>query len=127
MATRRRNPSSFVGSRIREAIQALRGEAHDLRKRADDIEAAWGEHDYAYLRDVGVITASQYADIMAEAALHTNPVVRRMKPGTRHVSGWHYYRVPGSSLGFFAPSLTAARDYAEKHFGTRTVRASKAP
>jgi hypothetical protein len=67
---RRRNPSSFVGERIREAIQFMRAEAHDLRKKADDIEDAWGQHDYAYLRDVGVITQSQYADIMAEAAAH---------------------------------------------------------
>jgi hypothetical protein len=68
---RRRNPSSFVGERIREAIQFMRAEAHDLRKKADDIEDAWGQHDYADLRDVGVITQSQYADIMAEAAAHT--------------------------------------------------------
>ena len=70
-ATRRKNPSSFVGERIRDAIRAMRDEAYDLRRRADDIESAWGEHDYAFLRDVGVITATQYADIMAEAKVHT--------------------------------------------------------
>jgi hypothetical protein len=69
---RHRNPSSFIGERIRDAIRFMREEAHDLRKKADDIENAWGQHDYAYLRDVGVITATQYADIMAEAAPHTN-------------------------------------------------------
>lgn len=74
---RRKNPSSFVGERIRDAIRYLRDEAHDLRRRADDIEAAWGEHDYAFLRDAGVITATQYADVMAEAAAHTNPRRRR--------------------------------------------------
>ena len=74
---RRRNPSSFIGERIRDAIRFMREEAHDLRKKADDIEDAWGQHDYAYLRDVGVITATQYADVMAEAAAHTNPRRRR--------------------------------------------------
>jgi hypothetical protein len=94
---RRRNPSSFVGERIRDAIRFMREEAHDLRKKADDIEDAWGQHDYAYLRDVGVITQSQYADIMAEAAPHTNP---RRNGGSDHTAsplhdvlvmhGWNY-------------------------------------
>lgn len=74
---RRRNPSEFVGERIRDAIRYMREEAYDLRRRADDIESAWGEHDYAFLRDVGVITASQYADIVAEMEAHTNPRRRR--------------------------------------------------
>lgn len=63
---RRKNPSSLVGAQIRDVIRGLRDEAHDLRKRADDIEAAWGEHDYAYLRGTGVITKAQFESILAE-------------------------------------------------------------
>jgi hypothetical protein len=49
-----------------------------------------------------------------------------------HPSGWHHYVVTDAKwaeygAGFFAPSLAAARDYAERHFDTRKVEKAEAP
>lgn len=60
-----------------------------------------------------------------------NPRLRHMKP-SKHAAGLYYFKVLDPrwarlGVGFFAKSLAAAKSYAERHFGTRNVRAAKAP
>lgn len=52
----RHNPE-HVGEKIHEAVKSLRSIAADYRRQADEIEAAWSEHDYEWLHEAGVISS----------------------------------------------------------------------
>jgi hypothetical protein len=62
----RANSDAEIGAQIRETIQNLRNEAHDLQSRADEIADAWRENGLEGLRDLGAISARQYHALARE-------------------------------------------------------------
>ena len=104
-----------------------------LRKRAkeNDTDGALviAAEAVAKGADPHVVDSIFRGSALAIEGTHGNP---RRRNHARHISGWDYYEKtdePWASMkaGFFAPSLEAAKDYAERHFGTRNVRKAEPP
>ncbi len=57
--------SREAGEKLMEVIENLQSEAAELMRRAADIQDAWGEHDWAWLADAGVITRRMEAALIA--------------------------------------------------------------
>lgn len=55
--------SAEIGRKIRDAVDFHRGESEDHLRLADDIDDAWQQRDYEWLRSAGVISAADLREI----------------------------------------------------------------
>jgi hypothetical protein len=60
-----RDPSGPIGKKIMAAIGNLRGDIEDAKRKLSDLEDAWEEHDWEWMKNVGFITAREAADMVA--------------------------------------------------------------
>lgn len=60
--------SRAAGESLSAILENLQSEAVELMRRAADIQAAWAEHDWAWLADAGVISRRMEAALIAADA-----------------------------------------------------------
>jgi len=69
--------SAEIGRKIRDAVDFHRGEAEDHSRLADDIDDAWQQRDYEWLRGAGVISEAELREIEQAMVAANRPRKRR--------------------------------------------------